>query len=74
MSILSGRYKHYKGSTYEVIAIALHSENKQKMVVYRALEDSADFPTGTVWVRPLSMFTEEVMVAGHKMPRFSKLD
>lgn len=74
MSILSGRYRHYKGSAYEVIAIALHSENKEKMVVYRALEDSADFPKGTVWVRPLSMFTQEVMVQGNKIPRFSKLD
>lgn len=30
-----GRYRHYKGSEYQVIGIARHSETHAPMVVYR---------------------------------------
>jgi len=64
----SGRYRHYKGKDYEVIAVAKHSETLEYMVVYRAL-----YGDSAVWVRPLSMFTETVDVEGKTVPRFSKL-
>ena len=35
--IKSGIYEHYKGSKYELIAIANHSETLEKVVVYKAL-------------------------------------
>lgn len=63
-----GRYRHYKGNEYEAVAIARHSETEEEMVVYLALY--GDYGT---WVRPLAMWTENVVVDGKTMPRFQKL-
>ena len=48
-------YKHFKGNYYEIVAVASHSETKEKMVVYRALQGA-----GEVYVRPYDMFVSEV--------------
>ncbi len=53
--IALGRYRHFKGNEYEVLAIARHSETREPMVVYKAL-----YGDQAVWVRPASMWTEEV--------------
>ena len=53
--IAIGRYRHFKGNEYEVLAIARHSETQEPMVVYKAL-----YGEQAVWVRPASMWTEEV--------------
>ncbi|MBR5152658.1 MAG: DUF1653 domain-containing protein [Clostridia bacterium] len=63
--IQKGVYQHYKGNRYEVLEIANHSETLEKMVVYRAL-----YGEGEVWVRPLSMWSEEVETPDGKVPRF----
>ena len=68
MSIQKGRYRHYKGNFYEVAGIARHSETLEEYVVYRPLY-SSDVVTD-YWIRPLKMFTENVMVDGKEMPRF----
>ena len=68
-SIPSGIYEHYKGGHYEVIEVARHSETLEPLVVYRALYGERD-----LWVRPLSMFTEEVIVEGRTIPRFRLLE
>jgi hypothetical protein len=60
-----GRYRHYKGNEYEVVAIARHSETEEEMVVYRQL-----YADRSLWVRPLAMFAEEVPVDGRKVSRF----
>jgi hypothetical protein len=60
-----GRYRHYKGNDYEVIAVATHSETEEKLVVYRLLY--GDF---SYWVRPMSMFLDTVIVDGVEQPRF----
>ncbi len=63
-----GRYKHSKsGKEYLVIGVALHSENLEPLVVYRALYKN---PPSKLWVRPLSMFTEKVKINGKKVQRF----
>ena len=63
--IPSGRYRHYKGNHYEVIGSARHSETEEQMVVYRKL-----YGDGSLWVRPLAMFLEDVTVDGKQIPRF----
>lgn len=63
--IVPGLYRHYKGKDYEVIGIAKHSETLEDLVVYKALYDS-----GSLWVRPLKMFEENVEVNGEVVPRF----
>ena len=60
-----GRYRHYKGNEYELLYIANHSETLEKMVVYKAL-----YGEGEIWVRPLSMWDEDVTVNGKTVKRF----
>ena len=70
MSITLGKYKHYKGNEYEVIAMAKHSETLEDMVVYKAL-----YGEGDVWVRPASMWNEDVTLAdGTVVKRFSLIE
>ena len=60
-----GKYRHYKGNEYEVLCIANHSETLEPMVVYRAL-----YGDNQVWVRPLYMWNEKVLVDGVETVRF----
>lgn len=65
-----GKYRHFKGKLYEVMGTARHSETMEELVVYRALYDSKEFGKDALWVRPKSMFMEDVVVDGKKIPRF----
>lgn len=66
-----GEYVHSKsGKRYNIIGVAKDSETLEPMVVYQAMYE--ELP-GTLWVRPLSMFTEIVTVDGEKVPRFVKV-
>lgn len=65
MDIKPGKYRHFKGNMYEVIGIAKHSETLEKMVVYRAL-----YGDGELWVRPASMWNENVQRDGKTFARF----
>jgi hypothetical protein len=66
-----GIYKHFKGKSYEVIALARHSETQEEMVVYKALYDHEKYGKDSIWVRPLKMFLEHVERDGYSGPRFS---
>ncbi len=66
MQIRLGRYRHFKGNEYEVIGLAKHSESLEEMVVYRAL-----YGEGGIWVRPASMWDEEVEKDGKRYKRFT---
>ena len=55
MSLKKGIYQHYKGQLYQVMNVATHSETEEKLVVYQCL-----YGDYSIWVRPLSMFTETI--------------
>lgn len=69
MALLTGKYQHYKGQFYQVEGVATHTETQELLVVYRCLYGNYD-----LWVRPLAMFTETVVVDGHVVPRFMRVD
>ena len=61
-----GIYRHFKGNRYELIDFARDSETLETMVVDRAL-----YGEGGLWVRPLSMWSEEIERDGQKFIRFT---
>ena len=69
-----GIYHHYKSKEklYKVIGIARNAENNyEEVVVYQALYTIPEFGGESVmFVRPLSMFLENVVVDGNEIPRF----
>ena len=48
-------YRHFKGNLYLVMDIVIHSETKEKMVLYKGLYGDC-----LTYVRPLEMFLSEV--------------
>ena len=48
-------YRHFKGDYYLVEDVAIDSETKEEVVVYRRL-----YGDGGLWVRPKDMFLSEV--------------
>ncbi|MGP4714045.1 MULTISPECIES: DUF1653 domain-containing protein [unclassified Psychrobacter] len=64
-SIPQGIYRHYKGNLYQVLHTAQHSETEESLVVYRCL-----YGEYGMWVRPLAMFAETVMIDDKEVPRF----
>ena len=65
-----GLYKHYKGNIYEVIGVAKHSETLKDMVVYKATYQTEG---ENLWVRPLEMFFETILINGLEVKRFEKI-
>lgn len=71
---IGGKYKHYKGNLYEVIAIARDSEDPEKeLVVYKALYESLEFDKNQIWVRPKEEFLEEITKDGKTFSRFEEI-
>ena len=64
-----GKYRHFKGGEYEVIALAKHSETQEEMVVYRAL-----YGERQVWVRPAPMWNERIEKDGESFFRFTYIE
>ncbi|MCI8621179.1 MAG: DUF1653 domain-containing protein [Clostridia bacterium] len=53
---IHGIYKHFKGDYYIVEGIGIHSETKEKYVIYRPLYGDGE----SLYLRPYDMFLSEV--------------
>lgn len=62
--VVGSVYKHFKGHTVKIIAVGIHTETQEPMVVYHHVDDD------NVWIRPLNMFNEVVLHEGKLVPRF----
>ena len=61
------KYRHYKGSIYEIVCEArLESDPNVIMMIYRSEE-------GLTWARPKDVFLETVQHEGQAVPRFAPL-
>ncbi len=60
-----GKYQHFKGSYYQVLHLARHSETEEHLVVYHPLNNKND-----IWVRPLNMFNETIIRDKKSIQRF----
>jgi len=54
---------------YQVLGVGMHTETNEKLVVYRAL-----YGEPKIFIRPLSVFMEDVEIDGGTMPRFIPIE
>lgn len=52
---IKGIYRHFKGNSYLVEDIAVHTETNERMVIYRSL-----YADTKLYTRPYNMFVEKV--------------
>lgn len=64
-------YRHYKNKPYRFLGIARHSETLEELALYETLYQN---DLGRIWVRPKTMFFEDIEINGAKKPRFEKIN
>ncbi len=73
-----GKYRHYKGGLYQVLGLALNTETREKLVLYKALYDCPDlaqeYGTRPFFVRPYALFMGSVSTETGSTPRFERLE
>jgi hypothetical protein len=53
-------FRHFKGTLYEILEIAVHTETNEEMVVYREFDILENPHEGKPWVTSMEMFMSEV--------------
>ena len=69
-------YRHYKGNEYSIEEIAIHSETKEELVIYKKLlviHKELKVGSSQCWARPRKMFEETISVDGKEIHRFEKI-
>lgn len=66
--IIGGKYRHFKGNVYKVLAVAKHSEDLSELVIYERISDKK------TWARPEEMFTDSVIIDEKAVPRFELIE
>lgn len=61
------RFRHYKGSMYDLVCEATMESDHTPIIVYRA-------PDGSIWCRPKHVFFEQIKVDGQMVQRFTPLE
>lgn len=61
-------YKHYKGDLYQVVGLAIHSNDDIWMVIYKPLYENAD---AELFARPLNEWRNIVTWEGKESERFT---
>lgn len=69
LSLHIGLYKHFKGNTYRVLGVGLHSETFEEYVVYQA-----QYGQKLIYIRPLNMFLGTVQINGKTIQRFQHIE
>lgn len=67
-NVKKGRYRHFKGTEYEVLGVSTHSETGEKLVIYMSVDGKE-----TLWARPYDMFIDVVEHNGKTVNRFTTL-
>lgn len=67
-NVKKGRYRHFKGTEYEVLGVSTHSETGEKLVIYMSVDGKE-----TLWARPYDMFIDVVEHDGKTVNRFTPL-
>jgi len=67
-NVKKGKYRHFKGTEYEVLGVSTNSETGEKLVIYMSVDGKE-----TLWARPYDMFIDVVEHNGRKVNRFTPL-
>jgi hypothetical protein len=66
-----GKYRHYSGKEYEVIALSKDSDTYEDYVVYQAQYNSPEFGDRFIRVKKKELFEMMVEVDGKEVKRFT---
>lgn len=66
---VGGRYQHYKGNMYIVVAVAFEEATMEIVVVYQA-----EYGQQLTFTRPLAIWDQAVQWKGGQVPRFQMIE
>jgi len=61
------KYRHYKGTVYQLIGFGKHTETEEEFATYRDIN-------GNIWIRPKEMFNGTVNFKGKTIQRFTHIE